>query len=86
MNPFREGSKSAKAFETLRDLRWHCGKHELPGTQSAGLVKRIAELGYETDKKTAYCHTCREETTHRRLTSLDANHIPEASQAYLDGL
>ncbi len=70
MNPFREDTKTGRAFEILSDLGWHCAKHELPGTQPAALVKRIVDLGYKVGRKTVYCHSCREETTHRKLESL----------------
>lgn len=85
MNPFREDTKTGQTFETLSDLTWHCGKHELPGTQSAALVKRITDIGYEIERTTAHCHTCREETTHRRLKSLSIPNTTDNTQNYLGG-
>jgi hypothetical protein len=85
MNPFREDTKTAQAFERLGDLRWHCAKHELPGTQSAGLVKRIVDRGYAVDKIMMYCRVCREETTHRKLESLQPHLVPDPPHGYTDG-
>jgi hypothetical protein len=64
---FEPGTKLAKAFQILSDHLWHCGKHGLPGTQSAALVKQIVDRGYKVDKKMMYCHICQEDNFHRKL-------------------
>lgn len=64
---FEPGTKLAKAFVILSDYQWHCGKHGLPGTQSAGLVKHIIDRGYKIEKATKYCQVCQEDNVHRRM-------------------
>jgi hypothetical protein len=66
---FEPGTKLAKAFNILSDLQWHCGKHGLPGTQSAGLIREIVAKGYSVEKKSMFCRICDEENIHRRLVS-----------------
>lgn len=64
---FNEGTKLHKCFQILSDHKWHCGKHELPGTQSAALIRQIVQEGYKVQKETHFCRTCDEKTTHRKL-------------------
>ena len=52
---FEPGTKIAKCFETLSDHDWHCGKHALPGTQTAGLIREIKNRGYEVERKKMFC-------------------------------
>jgi len=61
------GTKVYKAYQILRDKNWHCGKHELPGTQSAGLVRDLRGHGANIETKAMPCRVCQEVTTHRRL-------------------
>lgn len=67
--PFREGTKLYQTFQVLADEDWHCGKHELPGTQPAKAIQVIRQYGYEIENKTVYCEICKENTVHRRLVS-----------------
>ncbi|ABU58027.1 hypothetical protein [Roseiflexus castenholzii] len=69
-NPFKEGTKIHIMFATLSDQQWHCGKHELPGTQPAKAIQIIRHHGFEIENKTIFCQTCNEKTVHRRLVSL----------------
>jgi hypothetical protein len=70
MDPqFEPGTKLAKCFTVLSDHKWHCGKHELPGTQSAGLIKGIVDRGHKVEKSMKFCKICNEDTTHRMLIS-----------------
>jgi len=69
--PFKEKTKLYKTFSVLSDLRWHCSKHELPGTQPAKAIQIIGQNGFKTEKKTVYCEKCKEKTVHRRLLSLE---------------
>lgn len=69
--PFKEQTKLYKTFSILSDLKWHCSKHELPGTQPAKAVQIIGQHGFKTEKKTIYCERCKEKTVYRRLISLD---------------
>ena len=69
--PFKEKTKLYKTFSILSDLKWHCSKHELPGTQPAKAVQIIRQHGFKTEKKTAYCEKCKEKTVYRRLVSLE---------------
>lgn len=50
-NPFKEGTKIHRVFVTLQDQKWHCGKHELPGTQPAKAIQIIRHHGFEVEKK-----------------------------------
>ncbi len=65
--PFNEGTHLYKTFEILSDLKWHCGKHELPGTQPAKLIQNIRQKGYEVGR--FFCQTCGDKIEHRRLVS-----------------
>lgn len=69
-NPFKDETKIYKTFTVLSDLKWHCSKHELPGTQPAKAIQIIGQHGFKTEKKTMYCEACKEKTVHRRLISL----------------
>ena len=68
-HPFNEGTKLAKVFTILSDGEWHCGKHELPGTQPAKAIQIIRQHGFEINNKTIYCNACEDKTVHRRLVS-----------------
>ncbi len=70
-HPFKEGTKLSKLFTTLSDMEWHCGKHELPGTQPAKAIQIIKQHGFKIDKKTMYCNICKERTVHRQLLSIE---------------
>lgn len=68
-HPFKEGTKLARNFLILSDGKWHCGKHELPGTQPAKAIQIIRQHGFQIENKTYYCSVCQEKTVHRRLMS-----------------
>ncbi len=68
-HPFNEGTKLHQAFMILSDSQWHCGKHELPGTQPAKAIQIIRQHGFKVEKKTIPCNTCNDKTVHRRLIS-----------------
>ena len=70
-HPFNEGTKLAKVFTILSDGEWHCGKHELPGTQPAKAIQIIRQHGFEIENKTIYCDTCKDKTVHRKLLSTE---------------
>lgn len=70
-HPFSEGTKLAKVFTILSDGEWHCGKHELPGTQPAKAIQIIRQHGFEINNKTIYCSACKDKTVHRRLVSTE---------------
>ena len=70
-HPFNEGTKFAKTFTILSDGGWHCGKHELPGTQPAKAIQIIRQHGFEIKNKTIYCSTCKDKTVHRKLVSTE---------------
>ena len=70
-HPFKEGTKLAKNFMILSDGKWHCGKHELPGTQPAKAIQIIRQHGFQIENKTQYCSVCQEKTVHRRLVSME---------------
>ena len=70
-HPFNEGTKLAKVFTILSDGEWHCGKHELPGTQPAKAIQIIRQHGFEIENKTIYCDTCEDKTVHRKLVSAE---------------
>lgn len=67
--PFKAGTKLYQTFQILADGNWHCGKHELPGTQPAKAIQIIRQNGYEVENKTLPCGVCKENTVHRRLVS-----------------
>ncbi|OGX25665.1 MAG: hypothetical protein A3J51_01635 [Omnitrophica WOR_2 bacterium RIFCSPHIGHO2_02_FULL_45_21] len=68
-HPFKEGTKLAKNFLILSDGKWHCGKHELPGTQPAKAIQIIRQHGFQIENKNQYCSVCQDKTVHRRLVS-----------------
>ena len=70
-HPFSEGTKLAKVFTILSDGEWHCGKHELPGTQPAKAIQIIRQHGFEIEKKTIYCDVCNDKIVHRKLVSTE---------------
>jgi len=70
-HPFNEGTKLAQVFTILADGKWHCGKHELPGTQPAKAIQIIRQHGFSIENKTTLCATCKDKTVHRRLVSTE---------------
>lgn len=68
-HPFNEGTKLAKVFTILSDGKWHCGKHELPGTQPAKAIQIIRQHGFEIENKNIQCSVCNDKTVHRKLIS-----------------
>lgn len=68
-HPFNEGTKLAQIFTILSDSNWHCGKHELPGTQPAKAIQIIRQHGFAIENRTSYCSICKDKTVHRRLIS-----------------
>lgn len=70
-HPFNEGTKLAQIFTTLSDCQWHCGKHELPGTQPAKAIQIIRQHGFRIENKTILCEICKDKTVHRRLFSIE---------------
>jgi hypothetical protein len=69
-HPFNEGSKLAKIYTILSDQKWHCGKHELPGTQPAKAIQIMRQHGFQIVNETKFCQACKDKTVHRRLTSV----------------
>lgn len=70
-HPFSEGTKLEQIFTILSDGDWHCGKHELPGTQPAKAIQVIGQYGFQIQKKTLHCPVCKYKTVHRRLISTE---------------
>jgi len=70
-HPFNEGTKLAKVFTILADGDWHCGKHELPGTQPAKAIQIIRQHGFAVENKSIYCDVCGYKTVHRKLISIE---------------
>lgn len=68
-NPFNQGTKQAEVFDILSDMKWHCGKHELPGTQPAKNIQIMRQHGYTVENDTRMCGKCGYRTVHRRLVS-----------------
>lgn len=75
-NPFGKGSKIDQTFLLLQDMQWHCGKHELPGTQPAKAIQIIRQNGYDIENQTSFCPVCKDRTIHRRLTSIEPVNAP----------
>ena len=71
INPFKKETKIYQTFVILSDLKWHCAKHELPGTQPAKAIQIIRQNGFEVENKTFLCEKCKEKTVHRRMVSLE---------------
>ena len=67
--PFNVGTQLYQTFQILSDGEWHCGKHELPGTQPAKPIQIIRQHGYEVQNSTLHCSICGYRTVHRRLIS-----------------
>ncbi len=42
-SPFNEGTRFDQILQILADCEWHCGKHELPGTQPAKAIQVICQ-------------------------------------------
>ena len=70
-HPFSQGTKLAQIFMILSDGEWHCGKHELPGTQPAKAIQIIRQHGFQIKNNTVYCPVCKYKTVHRRLVSTE---------------
>lgn len=70
-HPFNEGTQLAQIFTLLSDGEWHCGKHELPGTQPAKPIQIIRQHGFDIINKTIECKVCKTKTVHRKLTSTE---------------
>ena len=70
-HPFSDGTKLEQIFTILSDGDWHCGKHELPGTQPAKAIQIIRQHGFQIENKTLNCPICGYATVHRRLISTE---------------
>jgi len=70
-HPFSEGTKLEQIFTILSDGEWHCGKHELPGTQPAKAIQIIRQHGFQIENNTLHCLVCGYNTVHRRLVSTE---------------
>lgn len=70
-HPFNEGTKLAQIFTILSDGNWHCGKHELPGTQPAKAIQIIRQHGFGIENDTRHCSFCKDKTVHRKLISTE---------------
>jgi len=70
-HPFNEGTKLAAIFTILSDGEWHCGKHELPGTQPAKAIQIIRRHGFSIENDTRHCSVCKDKIVHRRLVSTE---------------
>lgn len=79
-HPFNEGTNLATIFTTLSDCKWHCGKHELPGTQPAKPIQVIRQHGFDIENKTMLCTVCGVRTVHRKLISIEPAHQPFTRQ------
>lgn len=73
--PFSRNTQIWQIFTILSDLEWHCGKHELPGTQPAKPIQIIRQNGYEVENKRMHCDTCGYATVHRRLVSVEPTNL-----------
>ncbi|MDP2946643.1 MAG: hypothetical protein Q8N88_00875 [Nanoarchaeota archaeon] len=73
--PFNEGTKIYQTFVILSDAKWHCARHELPGTQPAKAIQIIRQHGFKIDNKTIYCESCHEKTVHRKMLSLKGERV-----------
>lgn len=78
MNPFKEGSKQYKDFETMSDCQWHCTKCELFSGQAKTWQVWRQEKGIQLDQderghwyKVMFCPNCQENTYHRKLKSTE---------------
>lgn len=68
-HPFNKGTRLAQIFTILSDGKWHCGKHELPGTQPAKAIQIIRQHGFAIENDTHQCQVCNDKTVHRKLIS-----------------
>ncbi len=73
--PFKKETKLYLTFVILSDLKWHCARHELPGTQPAKAIQIIRQNGFKIENKTIYCKQCKERTVHRRMVSLEKERV-----------
>jgi len=73
--PFKKETKLYQTFVILSDLKWHCAKHELPGTQPAKAIQIIRQNGFKIENKTIYCKDCGEKTVHRKMVSLEKERV-----------
>lgn len=80
-NPFNEGTQKYQILLLLQDMNWHCGNHELPGTQPAKPIQTLIQHGYDIEKKTIFCEVCNSKAVHRRLTSIEPINQPINRQA-----
>jgi hypothetical protein len=85
-SPFKEGTKIFLVFQTLSDGNWHCGKHELPGTQPAKAIQIIRQNGYKIENKTILCSICNDKTVHRRLISTSPTNVSIVRSALPEAL
>ncbi len=77
-NPFKKDTTSHHDWEVLKDLKWHCTKCELKSGQAKTWQVWRQEKGIQLDKdkkglwyKTQKCPTCKYNTVHRKLKSLE---------------
>lgn len=76
-NPFKVDSISFIDYETMKDLKWHCTKHELKSGQ-AKTWQTWRQMGLDLAKdekghfyKNIECTHCKAKTVHRKLNSLE---------------
>jgi hypothetical protein len=75
-NPYPRDTQKWRIFEVLKDLKWHCSEHELPGSQPAKAIQMMRQDGFEFEKvganweKRMFCKVCNRKTPFRRLKSL----------------
>jgi hypothetical protein len=84
--PFNKGTQVYKIFEILSDGNWHCGKHELPGTQPAKPIQFIRQNGYEVENSRIHCSVCGYPTVHRRLVSTSPTRVSIVRSALPESL
>ena len=81
-NQFNPDTNLGKTAVKLSDCQWHCGKHELPGTQPAKLIQTLRQHGYKIENQNRFCEFCQSKTVHRKLASTES----DGSQTYRSGL
>ncbi len=75
-NPFKEGTTSWQDYEVMKDLQWHCTRHELKSAQAkTWQIWRQQGLDLAKDEKdnfykSMFCKHCQTKTVHRKLNSL----------------
>lgn len=84
--PFNKGTKIHRIFMLLADGEWHCGKHELPGTQPAKAIQIIRQNGYQIENKAILCPVCADKTVYRRLISTEPSNITIVRSALPEAL